>query len=53
LKLNELIAVTKNASNRLIDVEDLSPQEPGMLKNFYVNYQSWQKRRRHKLYTYN
>src|SRR5215510_13299211 len=27
LKLNELIAATKGASNRLIDIEDLSPQE--------------------------
>ena len=36
LKLNELIAATKGASNRLIDVEDLTPQELDMLKNFYV-----------------
>lgn len=36
LKLNELIAATKGASNRLIDVEDLSPEELGTLKNFFI-----------------
>ena len=36
LKLNELIAATKGASNRLIDVEDLTPKELDALKNFYV-----------------
>ncbi len=36
LKLNELIAVTKGASNRLIDVEDLTPEELDILKNFYI-----------------
>ncbi len=36
LKLNELIASTKGASNRLIDVEDLTPEELQTLKNFYV-----------------
>jgi len=36
LKLNELIAATKGASNRLIDVEDLSPEELDTLKNFYI-----------------
>lgn len=36
LKLNELIASTKGASNRLIDVEDLTPQELDTLKNFYI-----------------
>lgn len=36
LKLNELIAATKGASNRLIDVEDLTPQELDILKKFYV-----------------
>src|ERR1700759_4754149 len=36
LKLNELIAATKGASNRLIDVEDLTPEELDTLKKFYV-----------------
>ena len=36
LKLNELIAATKGASNRLIDVEDLSPDELETLKKFFV-----------------
>ena len=37
LKLNELIACNKKASNRLIDVEDLTDQELQLLKKFYVN----------------
>lgn len=36
LKMNELIAVTKGASNRLIDIEDLSPEELELIKKFYV-----------------
>lgn len=36
LKLNELIASEKNASNRLIDVEDLTEEELEVLKRFYV-----------------
>lgn len=36
LKLNELIAATKNASNRLIDIEDLTEDELKTLKEFYV-----------------
>jgi len=36
LKLNELIACTKTASNRLIDVEDLTEGELETLKKFYV-----------------
>ncbi len=36
LKLNELIAATKGASNRLIDVEDLSDKELDHIKDFYV-----------------
>lgn len=36
LKLNELIAATKGASNRLIDVEDLSEGELLALKRFYI-----------------
>jgi low affinity Fe/Cu permease len=36
LKLNELIASHERASNRLIDVEDLSEEELAVLKKFYV-----------------
>src|SRR6187431_242109 len=36
LKLNELIAANKNASNRLIDIEDLTEDELIALKAFYV-----------------
>jgi low affinity Fe/Cu permease len=35
LKLNELIAANNKASNRLIDVEDLTDQELQRLKKFY------------------
>lgn len=37
LKLNELIAATKTASNRLIDVEDLTEEELMVIKKFYVH----------------
>jgi low affinity Fe/Cu permease len=36
LKLNELIACEERASNRLIDVEDLTQDELETLKKFYV-----------------
>lgn len=36
LKLNELIAATKGASNRVIDIEDLTEEELIILKKFYV-----------------
>ncbi|ANE50661.1 low affinity iron permease family protein [Flavisolibacter tropicus] len=36
LKLNELIACNEAASNRLIDVEDITQEELDTLKNFYV-----------------
>lgn len=35
LKLNELIAASNKASNRLIDVEDLTQEELHRLKQFY------------------
>ena len=35
LKLNELIAATKTASNRLISIEDLTEEELEVLKKFY------------------
>jgi low affinity Fe/Cu permease len=36
LKLNELIASSDTASNRLIDIEDLTEQELTVLKKFYI-----------------
>ncbi len=36
LKLNELIACNQHASNRLIDIEDLTADEIEVLKNYYV-----------------
>jgi low affinity Fe/Cu permease len=36
LKLNELVAAVEGASNRLIDVEDLSEQELESLRHFYA-----------------
>lgn len=36
LKLNELIAASSTASNRLIDVEDLTTEELDIIKEFYV-----------------
>ncbi|MFN2456622.1 MAG: low affinity iron permease family protein [Chitinophagaceae bacterium] len=36
LKLNELIACEQRASNRLIDIEDLTQEELDVLKKFYV-----------------
>lgn len=36
LKLNELIACNERASNRLIDVEDLTQEELETLKKFYI-----------------
>jgi low affinity Fe/Cu permease len=36
LKLNELIASDSAANNRLVDIEDLSPEELATLKKFYV-----------------
>ena len=36
LKLNELIAASKTASNRLIDAEDLTYEELDLIKKFYI-----------------
>jgi low affinity Fe/Cu permease len=36
LKLNELVACNKHASNRLIDIEDLTSDEIEVLKKYYV-----------------
>src|SRR5689334_22117385 len=37
LKLNELIAASKGASNRLIDIEDLTEEELEALKKYYIH----------------
>ena len=36
LKLNELIASNEKASNRLVDIEDLTEEELKVLKKFYI-----------------
>lgn len=36
LKLNELLAAERRASNRLIDVEDLTEEELEKIKQFYI-----------------
>jgi low affinity Fe/Cu permease len=36
LKLNELIACNERASNRLVDVEDLTDEEMALFKKFYI-----------------
>ena len=36
LKLNELIACNAKASNKLVDVEDITDQELHVLKRFYI-----------------
>ena len=36
LKLNELIASNKNASNQLVDIEDLTEAELETVKRFYI-----------------
>ena len=45
LKLNELIAASSTASNRLVDVEELSAEELQTLKKFIDGYQNWQKKK--------
>ncbi len=35
LKLNELIAASRHASNRMVDIEDLSEQELNVLRRYY------------------
>src|SRR6478672_9793139 len=37
LKMNELIAASHDASNRLISIEDLSEEELEVLKKFYIH----------------
>jgi low affinity Fe/Cu permease len=44
LKLNELVAAVEGASNRLIDVEDLSEDELELLHRFYARLVTMAKR---------
>jgi low affinity Fe/Cu permease len=44
LKLNELIAASPTASNRLIDIEDLSEDELETLKKFYIKLSTLSKK---------
>jgi low affinity Fe/Cu permease len=46
LKLNELIACEERASNRLIDVEDLTQEELETIKKFYIKLASLAKKGR-------
>src|SRR5437773_7734291 len=46
IKLNELIASSEYASNRLVDVEDLTEEELEVLKNFYVRLATLAKKER-------
>jgi low affinity Fe/Cu permease len=36
LKLNELIACSERASNRLVNIEDLTEEELDRIKKFYI-----------------
>ena len=44
IKLNELIASSEHASNRLVNVEDLTTEDLEMLKNFYIKLSSLAKK---------
>ena len=44
MKLNELIASNKRASNRLIDVEDLTEEELVLIKDYYIKLSSISKK---------
>src|SRR5919112_902355 len=52
LKLNELIAATKTASNRLIDIEDLSEEEIDTIKKFYVELSELSKKEKNLFATH-
>lgn len=52
LKLNELIAATKGASNRLIDIEDLTEDELRVIKKFYVELAALSQREANLLVTH-
>jgi low affinity Fe/Cu permease len=44
IKLNELIASSELASNRLVNVEDLTTDDLEMLKNFYIKLSTLSKK---------
>jgi len=44
IKLNELIASSESASNRLVDVEDLTTEDLEVLKKFYIRLSSLAKK---------
>jgi low affinity Fe/Cu permease len=44
LKLNELIAASPTASNRLIDIEDITQEELDTLKKFYIKLSALSKK---------
>jgi low affinity Fe/Cu permease len=46
IKLNELVASSRFASNRLIDVEDLSEEELNILHRYYSELANMSKRDR-------
>lgn len=46
LKLNELIAASEIASNRLVDVEDLTEEELEIIKKYYITLSQVAKRKK-------
>ena len=52
LKLNELIASSQQASNRLIDVEDLTDKELATLKDFYIRLSDLTKKEKNLFVTH-
>ena len=54
LKLNELIAASATASNRLVDVEDISAEELETIKKFYIHLSELAKKESdiHKTHSY-
>jgi low affinity Fe/Cu permease len=46
IKLNELIASSESASNRLVNVEDLTTDDLEMLKKFYIRLSTLAKKER-------
>ena len=50
IKLNELIASSESASNRLVNVEDLTTDDLELLKNFYIKLSTLAKRE-HDIHT--
>jgi len=51
LKLNELIACNAKASNRLVDIEELTDEELQVLKKFYVHLSKISDKDSHNLYS--